>query len=104
MAATALQVLFAGNPAIHIALLSDAPDRRKIIELLCKFNCSPDEPEGTAGQTPLHRCVEHDKLDDMRFLVDECKADVSKKNWAGNTALRLAFVTEKREMVDFLLE
>jgi len=83
-----LQILsYEGLTSLHLACFHR---HKKIIRELIRLGAEVDAPEAKSGRTPLHFAVERKDVEIVRYLLENCKADVDAATFDGATALCLA--------------
>ena len=72
-------------------------------DLITKYRCDPHQ-RGDGGQTCLYSAAQHDHVDVMRYLIDECHCDpMAVDRYYGRTPLHHAACWGRSAAVEYLL-
>jgi len=82
---------------LHFAVgMVDIDAAKDAVKDLLAAGCSPDHQGGPRLRTPLHSAAERGRLELVKILVEEGKADPRIQDWQGRTALDLARDTQTK--------
>ena len=74
--------------AVHYALMGNGDSGSMLRLLAGEFGANANVADGK-GRTPLHTAAQYSKLEDVRYLLDECGCDVN--GWCGGRPSPLLF-------------
>jgi hypothetical protein len=89
-----------------------ANDKSGVDEALKSYSATPKRPSSEKGRqstsvdlaTPLHLAVQCASLAMVDYVISTKKVDLSARNRQGNTALHLAAIQGRDDVVDLLLQ
>ena len=92
-----------GHAPIHYVLLNNSSERKTIFEVLLNHEYFNSNIQNRAGKTPLHVAIEHERMDEIKLLLDipSIKIDVPDKN--GKNAYEIAKEKRNNDILQILV-